>query len=498
MPRFKFIEPERTSSDESDSDSDDSGVPPPPDPNDPNQLRLTRRENVLLITKNNTIPQMEHPGQMPYCIWYPGFATEDTYRDLVRQYPQLRYNVGRACAVGGFLNLYLELDLLPDVNIAEEAREAGEINNSEGSTTIFNHIMSQPLRYRIMDDYGRKVNLENPEAGACLNGDTALRPSLVEDGREPWVWADYFDITEDWPWHLEKRYRRERINLPRQFAYLLHSPLPRDLPTTRKDTLIVMAAYEGNVDRYARLRRPAMVRDEEEAVIHGIYHSTTFAKYWSLQEARHSADFRVHQSITARFIMVNDLSWLPEEPDPTDIGDRRDYPHLIWHPLIPREETLREIVRRRPNHIYLKESVALAAIAGNYQGTYDALDIKPNFRLWQQAKKSQNGHYAADLRRRAAEQGLEDALPDHDDYAQWYWQEAIDLFPTTTRLVPIQYTSGIVEGYGGGSAYSRWEVEANAAEWELYIASSDELRDRADRHAETADWGMWGLTSMRR
>ncbi|KAJ9162006.1 hypothetical protein NKR19_g1751 [Coniochaeta hoffmannii] len=347
---------------------------------------------------------------MPYCIWYPGFATEDTYRALARQNPVLRYNVGRACAVGGCLDLYLELDLLPDVTIAEEAREAGKINNSEGSTAIFNHIMSQPVRYRVMNDYDRTINIEDPEPGAYLNGDTALRRRLAEgDGR------------------------------------------------------IVMAAYEGNVDRYSRLRRPRKFENEEEAIVHGVYHSTTFAKYWSLpNEQGHFGDFRAQNAIMARFIMINDLSWLSEEPDPTDLGDPRDYP----------------------------PSYALACIAGGYQWTYDMLEVRPTTRLLQQAMKSPNTHYVADLRRRAAELGLEDELPDIDRFSCWYWQEDKDLFPTTTLLIPIQYTSGIVDEYGGGSPYERSEIEANASPWELYIASSDELRDRADEVAETARPGM--------
>jgi len=420
---------------------------------------------------------------MPYCIWYPGFATKETYRAVAQQYPALRYNVGRACAVGGFLDLYLELDLLPDVSIAEEAREAGEINNSEGSTAIFRHIMSQPLRYRVMDDYTRTVNLENPEAGACLNGDTALRPPLAMDGVNGWIWEEYFDITEENPLPHEERdwneYCQEDINLPRQFAYLFHSPLPRDLPTARKNHLIVMAAYEGNLDRYARLRRPSMVRGEAEAAIHGIYHSTTFAKYWSLQEER--PDFRFHLAITARFIIVNDLSHLPEKPDPDDHGEPHDLPHLIWYPLLPREETLRELVRRLPNQKYLLESVALACMAANYHSTYDLLDIRPNLRLWQQAQKSPNRHYVEDLRRRAAELGMDEGeLPDW--YCNWYEREALDMLPTTKLVIPIEHWARIVdEVMETCGPEERWEVEANSAKWELYIASSDEVRDRAER-----------------
>ncbi|KAB5551196.1 hypothetical protein GE09DRAFT_1190136 [Coniochaeta sp. 2T2.1] len=322
--------------------------------------------------------------------------------------------------------------------------------------------MSQPVRYRVMDDYTRTVNLQDPEAWACLNGNTALRPPLVEDGRGPW--------------HREVR---ENINLPRDFVHLFHSPLPRDLPTTRKDNLIVMAAYEGNVDRYARLRRPAMVRNEEEAVIRGIYHSTMFAKYWSTEGE--FPDFRFNQAITARFIMVNELSCIPERLDPGDIGDPMDLPHLIWHPLIPREETLRELIRRQPYQVYLRESVALACIAGNHPDTYRDLEVKPSMRLWQQATKSGNPYFRQDLRRRAAELGLQDAVGNDERYCEWYPQEARDLFPSTTILEPIQYTQGIVTEYMGGGAYERWETEANAARWELYIASSDEMRDLAEK-----------------
>lgn len=45
-----------------------------------------------------------------------------------------------------------------------------------------------------------------------------------------------------------------------------------------------MAAYKGNLDRYIRLRRPRMLKEEFEAVIRGIYHNTTLTKWWSLQD----------------------------------------------------------------------------------------------------------------------------------------------------------------------------------------------------------------------
>ncbi|KAF9884542.1 hypothetical protein FE257_001487 [Aspergillus nanangensis] len=66
-------------------------------------------------------------------LWKPGTLVNDaniphekTLSNLVEEYPEkklLRYAVGRACAAGGYTTLYHELELLPDVAIAEEARQ---------------------------------------------------------------------------------------------------------------------------------------------------------------------------------------------------------------------------------------------------------------------------------------------------------------------------------------------------------------------------------------
>ncbi|KAJ5968334.1 hypothetical protein N7501_004582 [Penicillium viridicatum] len=40
---------------------------------------------------------------------------------------------------------------------------------------------------------------------------------------------------------------------------VLCEPLPADIPTVDKDLLILMAAWSGNIDRYARLRRPTRI-----------------------------------------------------------------------------------------------------------------------------------------------------------------------------------------------------------------------------------------------
>ena len=105
--------------------------------------------------------------EMPYCIWHPETAPEASYRALVRRYPQMAYQVGRACAVAGYYDLFRELNIVPGVHIAEEARECGSI-------AVFDHIMAQLARYNVMGDYKRTINSMTTQLQpACLNGDTA-------------------------------------------------------------------------------------------------------------------------------------------------------------------------------------------------------------------------------------------------------------------------------------------------------------------------------------
>lgn len=137
---------------------------------------LNRARNARLIM-DNVVPSINSTSDMPYCIWHPQTAKEQTYRELVKKYPCLRYQVGRACAVAGYIDLYAELNLLPEVSIAEEARD------STKGGKIFQRIMAGPFRYKIMNDYQREVNEVDPEPGACLNGDTAVVASL--DHRMP-------------------------------------------------------------------------------------------------------------------------------------------------------------------------------------------------------------------------------------------------------------------------------------------------------------------------
>lgn len=115
--------------------------------------QFSRARNARLIM-SDIIPDMQNPATQPYCIWYPELASEETYREVARQYPSMRYQVGRACAAVCYTDLYKELDLLPDVSIAEESREV--------DAEIYKIIMSAPQRYVVMEDFSRSVHLETP------------------------------------------------------------------------------------------------------------------------------------------------------------------------------------------------------------------------------------------------------------------------------------------------------------------------------------------------
>jgi hypothetical protein len=249
---------------------------------------FTRALNARSIT-SNIIPDMKEAYEFPYCIWHPDSASEDTYRDLARRYPQMRYQVGRACAVAGYTDLYHELGLLPEVSIAEEARD-----NQKNGNAIYDAIMASPVKYAVMNDYKRSVDLNNPKVGAHLNGDTAVRssldikqkhtPPLSNCNNGPDSFSDFpddyhFNITEDS--HVDN-YEDEDLSYSwpdPEVVPLLYYPLPSDLPNVNKDIVILIAAYSGNIDRYVRLRRPDMLLNEYDCIIRGIFHDTMFAKW---------------------------------------------------------------------------------------------------------------------------------------------------------------------------------------------------------------------------
>ncbi len=323
---------------------------------------FTRTLNARRIMSGE-VADMTAPDEFPYCIWHPDTAPEATYRELVRRYPQMKYHVGRACAVAGYVDLYRELDLLSEVHIAEEARE-------NGAVAIFDGIMTADVKYAIMDDYGRSVHVDQPTK-AYLNGDTAVRsyldrrqkygkPSNSMPGFGDGYDTHHFNITED---HRIDEYTSDTPASTEDVTSLLYTPLPPDLPTVHKDLLILMAAYYGDVDRYARLRRPERIPTELHCVVRGIYHNTMFAKWWSIQVEVNGDRYgnnTIRAAVNARFIMNNDLSRVTADTPDAQL------PYLIWYPAVARWQTYAELARRKPS---MKASVARACIVADYEGT---------------------------------------------------------------------------------------------------------------------------------
>lgn len=321
---------------------------------------FTRALNARDIM-SGIIPTISQPEDTPYCIWYPEVPTEDTLRALVQRYPDMLYHAARACAVAGYIDLYKELDPLPEVHIAEEAGYASMQKDSTGSRHIYQHILSQPVKFKIMNDYTRTVDVAERRA-AFLNGDTAVYSSLTARHKycspkewlsirckKPWDTfcseTHYFNITEDWG---IDDHDCDAPEAPEDYVPLVYSPLPADLPLINKDKLIHVAAYNGDIDRYARLRRPQMLEHEWALVIHGIYHYPFFAKYWTTQLPEHPEDkggrrdLKIRRAINARRIMSNDLSWLTADTP------GRVLPDLIWYPELAHSSTYVKLAHKRP------------------------------------------------------------------------------------------------------------------------------------------------------
>ncbi|KAI1110892.1 hypothetical protein F5Y14DRAFT_427428 [Nemania sp. NC0429] len=392
--------------------------------------RFARARNARMIMSNQ-VPENMAQDQMPYCIWHPDLAAEDTYRKLAQRYPQMRYAVGRAAAASGYEKLYEELNLLPDVSIAEEARESG----IDGGRRIYESIMSSPCRYAVMDDYTLSIETKNPPCPAFLNGDTEVRWRLkyragapeIPDRRLPCIEEDMHANIERVP------YDHDNVHLTAEEVRLLHEPLPQDLPTVKKRLLTEMAAFEGNIDRYSRLttRARAMEKPELTCVIRGIYHHTTYARWWADEIARSTprvqaadeADRRkISMAISARRIMLNDPREFYYDGWPRDAPQ----PYLIWWPLRPDRNMLQMLVDKVPA---MREQAAVGAIFCDYEDVYKALQPIPHCHVWLAATKSGNAFYREDIERRAKEQGIDVTVGISSQDPVTYCLE-VDLEPT--------------------------------------------------------------------
>lgn len=447
---------------------------------------FARARNARLIMSDELPSTDDMPDRksQPYCIWYPDVPSEDTCRKLATEFPEMRYQVGRACAVGGYQRLYRELDLLPDICIAEEAREN---RDSPGAQDIYSLIMAAPTRYAVMNDYRRNIELDAPRSGAFLNADTALRKTL--DVRKkfskkfvPWR---QFNITEDWSID-EDDHQAEPAVLDGNEIELFSSPLPRDLPTSNKDLLILKAAYEGNVDRYARLRRPRPIQAEANCLIRGIYHSTSMALWLQRSDdvvkalnlgTRHEKILR--RAINARFVMNNSIGRIVKGDVPDD-----ELPYWIWYPTTPSTYTLITLAQQKAT---MRPQCARACIAlgcrNEYKTIMDMSDpVKPNstlavdpFLLHEARSCKDKDYFEADLQQRQEKQG---SVPNSFEENWKLYTPWKDGDPSSTELkARLQDCS--LEVFDGQEGGMYEDIHADMGPVLLHLSSTEAERERA-------------------
>ncbi|KAK1778150.1 hypothetical protein QBC45DRAFT_414940 [Copromyces sp. CBS 386.78] len=378
---------------------------------------ITRALNARAIMSGE-VPQMEKEEEFPYCFWHPDLPSEQTLRQLIARYgetrPAIRYQVGRVCAMAGYTALYDELDLLPEVAIAEEARDS----STPGSKAIYESIMRQPTRYSIMDDYALKIRTEDPRPGAFLMGNTCTRQTLAKYLMPPGnffnphtIPAPIFDITEDRNLSPDKNAPRpSQIPVSEDTLRLLYAPLPLDLPShaasiADKNLLILMAAWSSNIERYSRLRRPGVVIPGElQCIVRGIYHSVFFAKWWASPEqlaVQKQLGINLMPFIHARFVMHNDLSWLKEDTP------EEDMPTIMWVPDHADQSTYLAMAQMRPTgRTKFRCARALIAI-GDYEG-YEKLGAGPDRTQYYEAQSRQRKEEASGLFEGVGKKFLED------------------------------------------------------------------------------------------
>lgn len=203
---------------------------------------------------------------------------------------------------------------------------------------------------------------------------------------------------------LEERYR----TLTSDEAELLYNPLPQDLPTVKKTLLTQMAAYDGNIERYARLAMSGrtLTSEDQDCVIRGIRHHSMYARWWADQIKNDTVYARscphvweLQSAIAARRIMLNDLS-IFSDGWPSGVP----MPYVIWSPLRPHPEMLQLLVEKVPE---MKTQAVAAAIVCDYDTLYEWFDPEPSWHLWKVASMfSTNPFYREDQERRAKEKSI--------------------------------------------------------------------------------------------
>ncbi|EME81303.1 uncharacterized protein MYCFIDRAFT_81375 [Pseudocercospora fijiensis CIRAD86] len=458
---------------------------------------FTRALNARDIMSNR-VPVIASDEETPYCIWHPEVASESTYRQLVTAYPQMSYQVGRACAVAGYSDLYKELDIVPEVHIAEEARECGNL-------AIFDRIMAQPTRYEVMNDYTRTINASSANLPvAHLNGDTAVESSLnvrqefssadvpeIIDGVEcitsldgPGYRENIFDITEDMNIDIVNRYplaeaEGHDVRHGELLVRLLTEPLPTELPTVDKDLLLLMAAYYGDIDRYARLRRPSMITGEYECCVRGVYHNTMFAVWWSKQaRPKGRAGWKLSQAICARFIMNNVLSKVTDEAF--------DMPYLIWYPAIASESTYRKLAEMSPGML---PQILRACIVANYAELFDSLAATtvPDEAVVKEAEKSTNPHFHSVLANRVEEVGQTELGP----FERWKLETSDRLFEWSSKWIWKTMAKANPQTYGDELQYNGTVCAAGDVELMACLPDEWRISEGGETGPEPLDYVNW-------
>jgi hypothetical protein len=357
--------------------------------------------------------------------------------------------------------------------------------------------MAAPVRYAVTNDYKRTVQLHMPKSGGCLNADTAVLATLKQRkafGKHyrimdtPWT---YFDITEDSG--IDEHMTKAKPHaLTDSEIVLFVSPLPADLPTMHKDLMILIAAFEGNLDRYARLRRPGQTIDFElHCVLPGIYKSFAMASWLDrnpdilelIASEWHSQEIQtLRAAVHARWIMDNDIDRLI----PTDsIVPDNELPYWIWYPTIPAKWTLLKLAEARTA---MRPPCARASMARGMRDAYtkimdmchdDGKPIAVDQHLMKEARKCpEHEFFEPDMHRRMVEQGLDGPVRIAGD--EWKhsipWREA-DIGSTfLSGTLQDSYHSVVYAGQDWGM-YEGLGSELGRVR--LYISSSPEARARA-------------------
>jgi hypothetical protein len=150
---------------------------------------------------------------------------------------------------------------------------------------------------------------------------------------------------------------------------LLSAQLPAELPTVDKDLFILMVAYYGVINRYARLGEKRSLRRKSTAVCTASTITLCLPSGGPNKQFPESGRGRLRKAIYAQFIMSNMLSTMTLQT--------HNLPYLIWYPTLARLSTYRELAQRKPQ---MKLQVLRAAVVANYPDLFDELlnDVTPD------------------------------------------------------------------------------------------------------------------------